>query len=94
MGTDRVVFYRKKRLLDTTPEWRWRYRAAGNSKILANGGESYKWLGDCVAAAGRVVGFDVNAKDNWDLIDTRPDGTEVFHVQRAGGGLIQIVRSA
>lgn len=91
MGIDTLVLYSKKRLLDTAPQWRWRYVAAGNHEKLANGGESYQQLEDCVLAAARVTGFNPQTLD-WDLIETHPNGTEVFHVQRAGGGLLRIRR--
>lgn len=93
MGIDRVEIYLRKRLLDVEPQWRWRYVAAGNSAKLANGGEGYGKLEDCVLAAARVVGFDPHSETNWDLIE-RFGSTEVFHVQRAGGGLIEVRRTA
>lgn len=90
---DRVEIFRSKRLLDLGLQWRWRYVREGNNKRMANGGESFENLEDCVISAGRVVGFDVHSEENWDLVETRPDGTEIFIVERAGGNKIEIRRT-
>lgn len=90
---DTVVVYQSKRLLDKEPQWRWRYVAAGNHEILANGGESYVDFLDILRAANRVVGIDFFDRDTRDLIETRGNQksvTQVYHVQRAGGGLLEV----
>lgn len=89
MGLDRVEIYRKKRLLDTTPQWRWRYVVAGNNARLANGGEAYGDLKDCVVGAARVVGFDVHSELNWDFVGATGN-TSFYRVDRAGGTKIEI----
>ncbi len=48
---DRVVFY-----VDNDGQWRWRFRAAGNGKVLADSGQGYSRLADARAAALRVTG--------------------------------------
>ena len=47
--TDRVVAYR-------APDgWRWQYRAAGNHRVLADGGQAYSRKADAIAGAKRVT---------------------------------------
>ena len=90
---DTVVVYQSRRLLDKEYQWRWRYRAAGNHKILANGGESFVTFVDCARSAGRVVGFDLFDNDGRDNIETRGNQrgtTQVWHVPRAGGGKLEV----
>lgn len=53
---DRVEFY-----VDAANEWRWRYRAAGNSEVLADSGEGYHEFRDCRDAASRATGRTVRA---------------------------------
>jgi hypothetical protein len=36
-------------------QWRWKYKAAGNFKLLAEGGESYHNLDDLLDSAQRVL---------------------------------------
>lgn len=47
---DRVVFYR-----DRAGKWRWRFRAAGNGRIMGDSGQGYAVLTDAWVAAERVT---------------------------------------
>lgn len=51
---DRVVFYR-----DQSGRWRWRFRAAGNGRVLADSGQGYRRLDDAWAAAERVTARNI-----------------------------------
>lgn len=51
---DRVEFFK-----DDAEEWRWHRQAHGNNEIIADSGEGYKNLQDCIDAAVRVNGMDV-----------------------------------
>ena len=56
---DLVEVYRRRR------KWRWRYKAAGNLKIMADGGEGYENLGELLNSMRRVldlVPFPVNGE--------------------------------
>lgn len=46
---DIVEVYRRRR------KWRWRYKAAGNFKILATGAEGYDNLDDLANSLARVL---------------------------------------
>lgn len=90
---DRVEVYLKRRRVSATLDWRWRYVAAGNNARLASGGEAYGDFFDCVQAAGRVVGFDWFDRDGKDLIEEHGNTkrrTSVYHVNRFGGGKLEI----
>lgn len=50
---DKLSFYQSR----GSRQWRWRYQAEGNFEKLANGGESYHSLDDCVNSAFRVCGI-------------------------------------
>lgn len=61
-NVDRVIFY-----TDNAGQWRWRYRAGGNSAILADSAQGYTNLTDAWTAAERVtdrmVEQDINLPD-------------------------------
>ena len=46
---------------DKKSEWRWRLRA-GNGKIIATGGESYKNRADCTHMINRIKNYKMDAK--------------------------------
>lgn len=50
---DSLVFYQS----EGSDQWRWRYSAEGNSERLANGGEEYHNLENCMTSAFRVCGL-------------------------------------
>lgn len=61
---DKLTFYRsffKK-------EWRWKYQSAGNNENLANGGEGYQNVRDCVKSAARVLGVLVSEIDEGTVV--------------------------
>jgi uncharacterized protein YegP (UPF0339 family) len=47
---DRICLY-----ADQTGKVRWRYRAAGNSRILADSGQGYRTDDDAIIGAARVT---------------------------------------
>ena len=55
MPTDTLTFYRSGFF---KKQWRWKYQSSGNHEQLANGGESYAELGECVRSAFRVCGIE------------------------------------
>lgn len=48
---DRVEFY-----LDEDDQWRWRFRAAGNGRVLADSGQGYAKSKQAWESCRRVVG--------------------------------------
>lgn len=78
---DTLTFYQQR----LTKRWRWRYQSAGNRAKMANGGESYSKLSDCVRAAFRVCGLPNQYESNaceivsgcTDKVLTRDNGFDV-----------------
>lgn len=54
---DRVEFYK-----DADNKWRWRFRAGGNNKVLADSSQGYSKKSRCLESAeivmGRVLEFE------------------------------------
>lgn len=63
---DRVEFY-----IDAQDQWRWRFRAAGNGKVLADSGQGYSkskqaW-DSCRRVTGRVPAMSGEPIDSGDV---------------------------
>ncbi len=77
---DELEFYRAKDGV------RWRYKAAGNHEVLADGGQGYERLADATEAAYRVAGLEESTRHAMlasatDSIATgRADGSSVLVV--------------
>jgi uncharacterized protein YegP (UPF0339 family) len=66
---------------DAEGDVRWRYKSAGNAKIMADGSEGYEDLGSALEGAYRVLGLRGVEND----AVTASAGGEVMHASRGVG---------
>lgn len=52
---------------DASGHWRWRLRAAGNGKIIADSAEGYGNRGDCIHGMRLVSSVSPTTTHIWDL---------------------------